>query len=464
VAGYDLVQEILENFKFSPNELHYLQSLPAFHKADPRFFEALRNLDLSDLQIWGMPEGELAFPRLPILQVRGPILKAQLLESALLNAVNFASLVATYSRRIRVAAGDRSLIEFGLRRAQGPNGAMTATRASYLGGFDGTSNVLAAMKFHIPAVGTMAHSFVQSFFEPLKSFEWRGEDITRLLEELKKEDGLETNDRELSAFFSYAQAIPDHVLLLVDTYDTLHSGVPNAIRIFKILRKFGHEPLGIRLDSGDLVYLSKETRKLLDEAGFHKTKIFASNELDEKIIASLQDQGAQIDSYGVGTRLVTAASDPALGGVYKLVELDGRPRMKISQQTAKLVIPGAKSVYRLLGSNGKMLLDLLTHQSEPAPKAGEEILAFHPSDPFKKTWVTPSAVLPLLVPLYKDGRWLETSDLTAKRQRSLEGMRALREDIVRMANPAPYKVSLSRKLKDLLDTLYNQERPAAKLQ
>jgi nicotinate phosphoribosyltransferase len=463
VAGYERVQEVLENFRFSERDISYLKSLPIFSNTSNEFFETLQNLDLSDVEILGVPEGDLVFPRLPILQVRGPIYKVQLLESALLNAVNFATLVATYARRIRTIAKDKGLVEFGLRRAQGPNGAMTASRASFIGGFDATSNVLAGVSYGIPIAGTMAHSFVQSFSENQLSPDWNGENISGLLQKICHEDDLQTNAGEFAAFLAYAKAFPAQAVLLVDTYDSLLSGVPNAIRVFKVLRHFGFTPLGIRLDSGDLVYLSLEARKMLDEAGFHDAKIYASNELDEKIILSIQDQGAKIDSFGVGTCLVTAAADPALGGVYKLVELAGKPRMKISQQTEKLVLPAAKKVYRLFGKDGVMLLDLLAHESEPAPKAGQEILAAHPSDPFKKTWVTPSAVEDLLVPLFRAGKWLDTRTLSEKRSRSLERMEQLRPDVSRAANPTPYKVSLTANLKKLLDELYDRERPQRRL-
>ncbi|MDB5037492.1 MAG: nicotinate phosphoribosyltransferase [Bacteriovoracaceae bacterium] len=457
-AGYDLLQEILHQFKFSKDDIDYLKSLPIFQNADPLFFKTLLDLDLSDVEILAIPEGSLCFPRVPILQVKGPIFKTQLLESALLNAINFATLVATYARRLRMVAGDKGLIEFGLRRAQGPNGAMTASRSGYLGGFEGTSNVLAGKLLQIPVVGTMAHSFIQSFTELHFSDEtWNGHSISNLLKEVKAES--ETNLGELAAFLVFAKTFPDHCILLVDTYDTLASGVPNAIRVFKILKKLGYKPGGIRLDSGDLVYLSKSARRMFDDAGFKDIKIFASNELDEIIIETLQDQGAAIDSYAVGTRLVTAATEPALGGVYKLVEIDGKPRMKISQQTEKLVIPGAKKAFRLYGSDNSMLLDLLT-LNETAPKPGEKISVFHPSDPFKNAFVTPSKIESLLQPIFKNGKWLDRRSLEEMRTQSLNDMKSLRPDISRRANPSPYKVSLTQDLKQLLDQLYKKERPA----
>ncbi len=461
VAGYDLIRDIVENFKFTEHDIDYLKTLPSLKHLDQTFFGTLSNLDLSDIEIWGVKEGEIVFPRIPLLQIRGPVLKAQLLESAFLNAVNFATLVATYARRIRmVASPQKQLVEFGLRRAQGPNGAMTATRASYIGGFDSTSNVLAGHNLQIPVAGTMAHSFIQSFWAINDTdLEWKSGSIRNLIKEFETSEIVKPNQGELGAFIAYAKAFPDNCLLLVDTYDTLQSGVPNAIHIFKILRKLGHTPIGIRLDSGDLVYLSKETRRLLDAAGFTDVKIFASNELDETVIDSLQDQGAEIDAYGVGTRLVTASKDPALGGVYKLVELDGQPRLKISQQTEKLIVPGCKQVYRLWGSDGTMLLDLICLESEEAPKVGTEISALHPSDPFKKALVTPTRVEALLKPLFMNGKWLEKNSLAETRIQSLDRMKALRSDISRRSNPTPHKVSVSQKLKTLLDELYLKEKP-----
>ena len=464
LAGFDLIHEIINNFYFTAEDINYLKSLPAFAYARKDFFEELKKLDLSDVEINAFPEGSLVFARQPILQVKGPLLKTQLLESALLNCVNFSTLIATYARRIRNIAPHQKLVEFGMRRAQGPNGAMTATRSSYLGGFDSTSNVLAAQTFEIAAVGTMAHSFVQSF----RSLEeehllWNGENIKEELDVLRKQDGRSTNDGELASFLSYSQTFPDAALLLVDTYDTLSSGVPNAIRTFQILKKRGHRPLGIRLDSGDLVYLSQQSRQMLDASGLSDVKIFASNELDENVIQSLHEQGACIDSYGVGTHLVTAFDQPALGGVYKLVELNGHPRMKISQQTEKLVIPGQKSVYRLFGADGGMLLDLMALAQEPAPLPGRETLALHPSDPFKRGRVIPHHVENMLKPLFKDGQWLDQRTLHEKRSASLQSMKALRTDVWRIHNPAPYKVSTSETLSNLLQELYKKENPPAQI-
>ena len=461
VAGHNLVKEILEEFYFSEDDLHYLKEQPTFNDAPPEFFEALQNLDFKDIHVRGLAEGSLVFPRVPLLELSGPLYKLQLLESVLLNALNFASLCATYARRLYQVANHKTLVEFGLRRAQGPNGAMIASRSSYIGGCDGTSNVLAGKEFQIPIVGTIAHSFVQSFWAVQEEdLQWKERNIIELLEQVKKEDGLQTNEGELGAFLAYAKTFPSNLLLLVDTYDSLQSGVPNAIRVFKILRQLGFLPIGIRLDSGDLVYLSKTARQQLDQAGFPEAQIFASNELGEKVIESLEDQGAKIDGYGVGTNLVTCRSDPALGGVYKLVELDGHPRMKLSEQTEKLVIPCSKNVYRLYGEDGKMLVDLLTEINEKPPQAGKEIQIFHPYDFFKETKVIPSTVEPLFQTLFSNGEWQQERGLEEIRKRSLQQMKNLREDIRRQHYPTPYKVSLTKNLRQRLTELYQFESPS----
>lgn len=434
-GGFDLLKKILDEFHLSSEDLKYLRSLPAFSNASETFFDELKALHLKDIQILAMQEGEVVFAKEPLIQIRGPLMKIQLLESSVLNALNFATLVATCAHRIKLVAKNKSLVEFGLRRAQGPNGAMTASRSSFLGGFDATSNVQAGMDLGIPVVGTMAHSFVQSFVSG-----------------------------ELDAFMAYASSFPDTALLLVDTYDTLRSGLPNAIKTFECLRKNGHKPAGIRLDSGDLVYLSKAARKMLNEAGFSEAQIFASNDLDEKTIESLEEQGSCIDAYGVGTQLVTSAGQPALGGVFKLVELNGHPRMKISQQTDKLVLPAAKNVYRFFGKDHEMLIDVMSAASEQAPLAGKEIEALHPSDPFKKAVVIPSQVESLLKPLFENGKWLDSRTLSEKRQFSSQRMSQVRSDIKRPHNPAPYKVSITQRLKSLTDALYLKESPPAVLE
>lgn len=458
VAGHDEIKEALDNYHFTPEEILYLKSHPAFTHADPAFFTMLEELHLDDIEIYGFPEGSIVFHHEPLLQVRGPLIKVQLLESMLLNHLNFASLIATLSRRIWLVAEGKTLVEFGMRRAQGPNGAMTATRSSYIGGFTSTSNTEGSLKYNIPSVGTMAHSFVQSFSGIMpETLIWNGKSIEPILEEIKAQDGQHTNEDELGAFLAYSKVFPDSATLLVDTYNSLKSGVPNAIRVFKILKQFGHKPYGIRLDSGDMAYLSKEARRMMDEAGMPDIKIFSSNELDENIIRSLKEQGAKIDAYGIGTKLVTASSDPSLGGVYKLVEINGQPKIKISDNQTKKTIPTCKQVYRLTGENNEYLMDILTHYQEAPLVPGQEYMAHHPFFDDIKARVIPSKVEAMLKQLFKDGRWIGETDIYQVREKSLIDMKKLREDIIRYKNPTPYKVALSTNLKKVMAATYRKE-------
>ncbi len=321
-AGLATVVEYLEGLRFDPEDLAYLAGLrgndeqPLF---EPAFLDHLARMRLG-CDVHGVPEGTIVFPHEPLLRVTGPLLQAQLLESALLNIINFQSLVATKSARVVLAAGGEPVLEFGLRRAQGIDGALAASRAAYLGGCAGTSNVLAGRLFGIPVRGTHAHSWVMCF------------------------------DDELEAFRTYAQAMPNNCVFLVDTYDTL-DGVRHAIEIGREMRRQGHEMIGVRIDSGDLAWLSNEARRMLDEAGFPKATIVASNELDEHIITSLKDQGATIGVWGVGTRLITAYDQPALGGVYKLAAVrdgqgDWQYKVKLSEQAIKVSNPGILQVRR----------------------------------------------------------------------------------------------------------------------
>lgn len=462
-SGVDLLKDFIDRAKFRPEDVEYLKSLGAFRSASQSFFEALKNFDLRDVEIRALSEGEPVFARTPLLQLKGPLWKLQCLESGVLNAINFSTLCATYARRIRMAAPQKNLVEFGMRRAQGPNGAFTATRSSILGGFDGSSHVEAAKELGIPPVGTMAHSFVQSFHGLEDSLlDWNGS-FKKELDLIIQEDGLQTHEGELAAFIAYAKSFPDSAMLLVDTYNGLKSGVPNAIRAFKLLRNRGHQALGIRLDSGDLNYLSKESRKMLDAAGFPEAKIFASNDLNEDIISSLLLQGAAIDGFGVGTHLVTCREQPALGGIYKLVELEGRGRIKLSEQTDKMTLPFAKEAYRLYGERDIALMDYLCLPSEKAPEAGQDILALHPFDAYKRARIRPHRVKALLQPLFSNGNWLPQKSLLEARQQSLEWMKELRPDVLRRDNPTPYKVSLSERLKSEFDQLFHEQSPPARL-
>jgi nicotinate phosphoribosyltransferase len=316
-AGLAQVLDALRQFHFDADDIDYLRSLHLF-SAD--FLAQLTDFKL-DCSITAIPEGTPVFPREPLITVTGPLVQAQLLETLLLNILNHQSLIATKARRICAAAGNRPVMEFGARRAQGPDAAIYGSRAAIIGGCSSTSNVLAAKEFGIPAAGTMAHSWIESF------------------------------PSELDAFHAWAKLYPDNCALLVDTYDVLQSGVPNAITVFRELAATGHKPVGVRIDSGDITTLAHKTRALLDAAGFPEAKITASNALDEQVMSSLLSEGAPIDNFGIGEMLITSASSPVLSGVYKLAatEHDGQliPKIKVSGTRSKTTLPGIKAVYRL---------------------------------------------------------------------------------------------------------------------
>jgi nicotinate phosphoribosyltransferase len=342
-AGLGDLLNILEELQFTRGDIDYLKDIGL----NVKFAESLENFRFRGT-ILAAREGEIIFPDEPVLRVEGSILEAQLIETLLLNILNFQSLIATKAARMRSVAGSRMLSDFGLRRAQGLGG-YHATRASIVGGFNSTSNVKAACDFGIPVVGTMAHSFIQSY------------------------------DNELSAFRDFAAMRPEQCVLLVDTYDTLRSGIPNAIIIAREMEQQSTRLQGIRLDSGDLAYLSKQARKMLDDVGLQYVKITASNQLDERVIKSLVDQQAPIDIFGVGTSLVTGPPDAALDGVYKLAYSSGKPRIKLSENLKKITLPDRKQVYRVLHESGNFFgADVITLENEPGPD-----IMFHPSIPDK---------------------------------------------------------------------------------
>ena len=382
-AGLGEALEFINAFRFTPEHIGAVRAvLPP--DCDPEFFDWLSTVDGSCLKIRAVREGSVVFPRVPLLQVEGPLAVCQLVETTLLNLINYPSLVATNAARFRFAAGPRKwLIEFGLRRAQGPDGAVSASRYSYLGGFDSTSNVLASHLFGIPCSGTHPHAFVASFSglgelftDSLVALNGQYYDfVPRVLENLKGMKQLfdisSTNEGELAAFIAYAQAFPHGFLALVDTYDTLGSGVPNFLAVALALASLGYSPVGVRLDSGDLAKLSRIVRSMFCKVGerfgrdFGKLPIVASNEIDEKVLYELNRQGHSIDSFGIGTRLVTCWEQPAFGAVYKLVEIRGSPRFKMSEERGKATLPGKKYPHRLLDRNGHPLMDVLTNEVHP---------------------------------------------------------------------------------------------------
>jgi nicotinate phosphoribosyltransferase len=417
-AGLEPAIEWLRSLEFEDNDLEYLRTLKG--SDGERLFpdDFLHYLSTLPFQcdIDALPEGTVAFPFEPMVRVTGPILQAQLVESALLNIINFQSLIATKAARLQHAARDATLLEFGLRRAQGPDGAIAATRAAYLGGCSGTSNVLAAKIFDIPAVGTHAHSWVAAF------------------------------DTEPEAFEAYAAAMPANSLFLVDTYDTLE-GVRNAAAVGLDLKKRGYNMLGIRLDSGDLAWLSSEARKILDEAGLKEARIVASNDLDEYLVESLRLQNAPIDVFAVGTRLVTGHDQAALGGVYKLTAVrkaDGswQPRIKVSEQTVKTSIPGVLQVRRFTRGN-EFIGDMLYEAgSDPRSRM------VNPLDGTQSRLMTDAdSHEDLLVPVFRGGELVYSApSLKEIRERVREQMSHLHPGMKRFANPHRYKVGLEETL------------------
>ena len=419
-AGLEQAIEYVQNLRFNEDDIAYLRSLNIF---DESFLSYLRSFRFTG-DILAVPEGTVVFPDEPILRVTAPVMEAQLLETALLNIINHQTLIATKaSRVVQAARGDR-VLEFGLRRAQGPDAGIYGARAAIIGGCQSTSNVLTGQLFGVPISGTHAHSWVMSFPD------------------------------ELSAFRAYAEVFPSNCLLLVDTYDTLKSGVPNAIQVFKELREKGYEPTGIRLDSGDLAFLSCEARKMLDHAGFPDAKIVASGDLDEEVIWDLKAQGACIDVWGVGTKMITSMNNPALGGVYKLAaeEINGEflPRIKISENPAKVTNPGIKQVYRFYNKEtGKALADLIALEDEDY-LSGDPVELFDPQNTWKRMTLIDYKVRKLLVPVFKDGEVVYTSpalsDIASYAATELD---SLWDEYKRLSKPHRYKVDLSQKLFDL---------------
>ena len=425
-AGLQQALEFLEDARFGAEDLAYLQGLGLFR---PDFIDYLRTFRFRG-KVTAPAEGSVVFANEPLLTLAGTLAETQFFETALLNAVNFQTLVATKAARICHAAGGAEVMEFGLRRAQGPDGGLTASRAACIGGCSGTSNVLAGMIYDLPLRGTQAHSWIQSFPD------------------------------ELTAFRAYADTFPDSTTLLVDTYDTLSSGVPNAIVVAGELRRKGHELRGIRIDSGDLAYLSREARRLLDEAGFHAVRIVASNDLDEQVIESIRSEGGRIEIYGVGTRLVTGAGEGggALGGVYKLVEINGRPTMKITGDIAKASLPGSKRVLRVVAGDGRFIQDLVC-LADDRQDSGATV--YDPTNPLRwKKLPADFRLLELRREVMRDGRRIvpaESLETMAARCR-LE-LSLLPDGCLRLVNPHRYKVSISQRLHELRSGLIEELSP-----
>ena len=431
-AGLDQVIDYKKNLHFTYDDVDYLRGLGIF-KED--FLHYLSGFHFSG-DIYAIPEGTVVFPKEPLLKVVAPIMEAQLVETAILNIINHQSLIATKTSRIVFAANGDGIMEFGLRRAQGPDAGLYGARAAMIGGCVGTSNVLAGQMFDVPVMGTHAHSWIMSFPD------------------------------EYTAFKTYAEMYPDNCTLLVDTYDTLKSGVPNAIRVFQEFKDAG-KPLikyGIRLDSGDLAYLSKEARKMLDEAGFPEATICASNDLDEFLLHDLKMQGAAIDSWGVGTNLITSKDCPSFGGVYKLAAIQNEegefvPKIKISENTEKITNPGNKTIYRIYEkASGKIKADLICFADEVIdPK--QDLLLFDPMDTWKKTKLAGGTytVREILLPIFKNGECLYKSP-TLKEIAAYcrEEKDTLWDETKRLFYPHRVYVDLSQKLYAVKQSLLDQ--------
>lgn len=416
-AGLEVLLDVLEELRFYDRDLAYLKK----QGFDQHFLAYLEKFRFTG-NIYSSKEGDPVFPVRPVLTVEAPMIEAQLIETLLLNILNYQTLIATKARRMRLIAGDRMLIDFGMRRAHGP-AAKYASRAAAIGGFNATSNVFAGMEFGIQVSGTMAHAYVQSF------------------------------DEELTAFRKYAETWPDDCILLVDTYDTLNSGIPNAIKIAEEMASQGKQLKGIRLDSGDLAYFAKKAREMLDAAGFEDVKIAASNQLDEYLIRSLLQQGAPIDVFGVGTSLVTGQPDAALDGVYKLAFAHGQPRIKLSENTAKITLPFKKQVHRIFDkNNGNAEGDVVTLWEE------EDICQMHhPFDIHKKMQFENCSSEPLLHLVMENGRRTHPPrSLEEIANYSAERIILFSEEYRRLENPHIYKVGLSDQLNHERDELIEQ--------
>lgn len=431
-CGLEQVVEYIRNLNFSEEDIDYLRSLGTF---DEDFIEYLRGFHFTG-DIYAIPEGTVVFPKEPLIKVIAPVIEAQLVETAILNLVNHQSLIATKAYRVVHAAQGDGVMEFGLRRAQGPDAGIYGARAAVIAGCIGTSNVYAGQKFRVPVLGTHAHSWIMSF------------------------------PTELEAFKAYARLYPNNCILLVDTYDTLKSGVKNAILCYDAMKEEGItlKRFGIRLDSGDLAYLSKKARKMLDEAGYPDAIISASNDLDENLIASLKAQGACITSWGVGTNLITSESQPSFGGVYKLAATysdEGQwvPKIKLSENSEKITNPGNKQIYRIIEKDsGKVFADYIALEEERFSEA-EDLVLFDPIDTWKKSTLKGGSyeMRPLLVPIFLGGKLVyncpSVEEIKAYCKKEQE---SLWEECRRLTNPHAVHVDLSDKLYEMKKGLLAQ--------
>jgi len=497
-AGLEESLTFIQNFKFSQRDINYLKTIDDYGHIEDEFWNYLSSLNSSLIKLYALREGSVCFPNSPLVRLEGPLGFLQLIETTLLNLINYASLVATNAARFKIAANTGNmpncrLLEFGLRRAQGPDGGFSGSRYAYMGGFDATSNLLAGREFNIPVSGTQSHAFIMAYFGTPKLSRENSNDHKFLLNKstnqsenftlrvldleqeltrsnLFSQGALKNEPSELKSFVSFAWAFPDNFLALVDTYDVIRSGLVNFSIVAMALLQFGYKPKGIRIDSGDLAYLSRVSRNLFYSIeshyklpGFSEFEIVASNDINEATINSLNDQNHAITSLGIGTHLITCQSQPALGCVYKLVETNGKPCMKLSLTPEKITIPCKKSVYRLFGKDGNALLDLLVMDNDEfRPLPGKRILCRHPFVAERRCYVTPSRVESLLH-LWWDGTIAPLPNLEQVRTYCMNSLTFLTDDIKRSLNPTPYKVSVSENLYNLLNELKLNLTPIGEL-
>ena len=427
MAGLEQLIEYMSNLKFDKDDIEYLKNLNLF---SDEFIDYLANFKFT-CDVWAIPEGTIIFPREPIVTVKGPAMQCFMVETMLLLTINHQSLIATKANRIVRAAQGRPVMEFGARRAQGADAAYYGARAAVIGGCTGTSDMKTSKDFGVPASGTMAHSWVQIF------------------------------ENEYTAFKTYAEKYPDACMLLVDTYNVLKSGIPNAIKVFdEVLKPLGKRPLGIRIDSGDITYITKKARKMLDDAGYPDAKICVSNSLDEYLIRDLIFQGAKVDSYGVGERLITASSEAVFGGVYKLVAVENKgkviPKIKISENAGKITLPGVKMPWRLYDrETGKAIADVITLADENIDSS-EPYEIFHPEYTWKRKVISNFVAKKLQVKIFEKGKQVYTSprvkEISDYRKEQVE---SLWDEVTRFENPHTYYVDLSENLWNLRDSLLN---------
>eukprot|EP00557_Chaetoceros_sp_GSL56_P003492 CAMPEP_0176488440 /NCGR_PEP_ID=MMETSP0200_2-20121128/6710_1 /TAXON_ID=947934 /ORGANISM="Chaetoceros sp., Strain GSL56" /LENGTH=531 /DNA_ID=CAMNT_0017885423 /DNA_START=217 /DNA_END=1812 /DNA_ORIENTATION=- len=498
-CGIDEVLKYVSNFCFTTEDIAYLESIPSLSHCEPEFFQYLLQLDCSQVKIQSVEQGSIVFPRVPLFIVSGPILVAQLLETTLLNLINYPSLVATNASRMVLAARGQfsnikirgkipKCIEFGARRAQGPDGAFSASKYCIVGGFDAVANVQAGKLLGLPVGGTHAHSFVMSFqsLDEVKGLTvenvCKGSinknhhgDMVNLLEIVMKyrmDNGWEsTNDGELAAFIAYAVSFPTSFLCLVDTYDTIQSGVKNFILVALALIELGYSPKGIRLDSGDLSVLSLQSHEMFCEIGnkynlekiFDNLDIVASNDINEEALHELNKTNHGITVYGIGTNLVTCQAQPALGCVYKLVELNGQPRIKVSDDLEKVLIPGKKRAFRLFDEKLMPTVDLLIEEGDDEePVVGEEISVYHPFSQNNPRKITPSIVKEIIQTVWDEHKkvTVDIPDLIEARETCINGIRGLHPSMVKIKNPMQYDVCVSKKLYEELHSLWESHRKA----